>query len=258
MEKFKCAISFLTIIPVKANINDEKDFRDMMLYFPFVALILGILYYIITYISYLYAESSLLSSVLYVVSSIVLTGGLHYDGLADSCDGLFSGRDKDKILEIMQDSRIGTFGVLGIITNVILKLGIIYAFIENDIIYFAILSVIFSRTMQVVYAYYSRYAKNDGMGNYFIGKIDKHTFNTAIISYLLISFILFIFFKGYSFSYILSTWFKTCLISILLLNFIVKRISKKLDGITGDILGMIAEISESLFLYIFFIVYNIF
>ncbi|MBF1051899.1 MAG: adenosylcobinamide-GDP ribazoletransferase, partial [Peptostreptococcaceae bacterium] len=80
----------------------------------------------------------------------------------------------------------------------------------------------------------------------------------AIISYLLISFILFIFFKGYSFSYILSTWFKTCLISILLLNFIVKRISKKLDGITGDILGMIAEISESLFLYIFFIVYNIF
>ena len=133
MEKFKCAISFLTIIPVKANINDEKDFRDMMLYFPFVALILGILYYIITYISYHYAESSLLSSVLYVVSSIVLTGGLHYDGLADSCDGLFSGRDKDKILEIMQDSRIGTFGVLGIITNVILKLGIIYAFIENDI-----------------------------------------------------------------------------------------------------------------------------
>ena len=44
---------------------------------------------------------------------LLITGGLHLDGLGDSCDALFSGRDREKMLEIMKDSRSGSFGVLG-------------------------------------------------------------------------------------------------------------------------------------------------
>ena len=246
MERLKGAISFLTILPIRSNIEDEKEFSKIMAFFPIVALILGIIYCSISNLVYNFADSLFFSSVIYVLSSIIFTGGLHYDGLADSCDGLFSGREKDKILEIMQDSRIGTFGVLGIIVNVLLKLGIVYIFIQYDILNFAIFSVIFSRTMQIIYAYFGNYPKKNGMGNFFVGKIGRGTLRLAVTLDIIIVLILSLF-----------TFIISFIISFAIMLGIKHMIYKKIGGITGDILGFIAEISENIFMLVFFVVYNI-
>ncbi|MGP1488154.1 MAG: adenosylcobinamide-GDP ribazoletransferase [Peptoanaerobacter stomatis] len=257
MERLKGAISFLTILPIRSNIEDEKEFSKIMAFFPIVALILGIIYCSISNLVYNFADSLFFSSVIYVLSSIIFTGGLHYDGLADACDGLFSGREKDKILEIMQDSRIGTFGVLGIIVNVLLKLGIVYIFIQYDILNFAIFSVIFSRTMQIIYAYFGNYPKKNGMGNFFVGKIGRGTLRLAVTLDIIIVLILSLFIRGYGFSFVLITFIISFIISFAIMFGIKHMIYKKIGGITGDILGFIAEISENIFMLVFFVVYNI-
>lgn len=257
MERLKGAISFLTILPIRSNIEDEKEFSKIMAFFPIVALILGIIYCSISNLVYNFADSLFFSSVIYVLSSIIFTGGLHYDGLADSCDGLFSGREKDKILEIMQDSRIGTFGVLGIIVNVLLKLGIVYIFIQYAILNFAIFSIIFSRTMQIIYAYFGNYPKKNGMGNFFVGKIGRGTLRLAVTLDIIIVLILSLFIRGYGFSFVLITFIISFIISFAIMLGIKHMIYKKIGGITGDILGFIAEISENIFMLVFFVVYNI-
>lgn len=256
MEKFKCAISFLTIFPVSSNIKDEKDFRQIMLFFPIVALILGIIYYVISSFVNYFINNILFSSIVYVVLSIICTGGLHYDGLSDSIDGLLSGREKDKILEIMRDPRIGSFGTLAIVVNILSKLAIVNVYFQYEIIYFAIFSVIFSRTMQVVYAYLGKYAKENGMGNYFIAKIDDNILKTAVFSASFISIILSLFASGYSFYFALRLILITTFISFFLMMIIKRRIDKKLNGITGDILGLVAELGENIYMYVMFIVYN--
>ena len=63
---------------------------------------------------------------------IIVTGGLHLDGLSDTADGFYSYRDKEKILEIMKDSRIGAFGVISIVLDILLKY-IILSNLEGNI-----------------------------------------------------------------------------------------------------------------------------
>ncbi|MFB0953134.1 MAG: adenosylcobinamide-GDP ribazoletransferase, partial [Aeromonadaceae bacterium] len=57
----------------------------------------------------------------YLLALAVLTGGFHLDGLADTCDGIFSARTRERMLEIMKDSRLGTHGALGLIFTLLLK-----------------------------------------------------------------------------------------------------------------------------------------
>ena len=186
--------------------------------------------------------------------SIILTGGLHYDGLADSFDGLFCGKDKSSILEIMQDSRIGTFGVLGIVINILLKLGVVYVFIENSMIEFLVFSVIFSRTMQVFYAYKGKYAKEKGMGNLFIGKINSKLMAKTGFIFVVINIVLSVFFEDFQLYFTIITVMITTSMAFIALMILKKKIDKKIGGITGDILGLVAETSETIYLYIMIMV----
>lgn len=243
------AIGFLTIIPLKPKIETEEEFRKIVYFFPLVAVLLTAIYITISYFVYIISRSPLFASMIYVVLSIVLTGGLHYDGLADSCDGLLSGSDREKTLEIMSDSRIGTFGVLGIIVNIMMKIGIIYLLMASEIFILALVSVVFSRFMQIVVAGTSKPAKETGMGNIFIGKI---TAKQGIVVSMCVAIFTAILMK-ISFSRYNVLIIVTFLISFVIIMIMKSLISKKLGGITGDILGLTAEVSEVVYLYCGFI-----
>ena len=70
MERLKGAISFLTILPIRSNIEDEKEFSKIMAFFPIVALILGIIYCSISNLVYNFADSLFFSSVIYLLGSL--------------------------------------------------------------------------------------------------------------------------------------------------------------------------------------------
>lgn len=68
---------------------------------------------------------SQLQAALLIVLMVVLTGGIHLDGFMDTIDGLFSGREREKCLEIMRDSRVGAFGVIGAICLLLFKFSLL-------------------------------------------------------------------------------------------------------------------------------------
>ena len=106
-------LGFFTRIPVpQIEYTEERYIKGIPL-LPFVGAVSGGLLLCVYQLSrWLPMPVTVLALFL---AYLLITGGLHLDGLGDSCDALFSGRDREKMLEIMKDSRSGSFGVLGLI-----------------------------------------------------------------------------------------------------------------------------------------------
>jgi adenosylcobinamide-GDP ribazoletransferase len=124
------AIRFLSVLPAPANalLFDKDETAPRLVigceYFPMVGLLLAILLWLLVLLfSRLLPQLAL--SALLVVALVILTGGLHLDGLMDTCDGLFGGRTRERKLEIMRDSRVGSFGVLGALCVLLLKFALL-------------------------------------------------------------------------------------------------------------------------------------
>lgn len=109
---FLVALRFLTALPLPARDVTPEELGRSAAYFPLVGLFLGVVVAGTDAVLRLALPLSVASAGA-VVALVVLTGALHLDGLMDCCDGLFGRRDPERRLEIMRDSRVGSFGVLG-------------------------------------------------------------------------------------------------------------------------------------------------
>jgi adenosylcobinamide-GDP ribazoletransferase len=107
---FLLALGFFTRIPVPHFANfQESELNHSAKYFPLIGIIIGIVAALSFYLSELIFPQTI-AVIVSMASTIYLTGAFHEDGLADSADGLGGGWDKERILTIMQDSRLGTYG----------------------------------------------------------------------------------------------------------------------------------------------------
>ncbi len=122
MKRFWTALGFLTVIPVPEHgMLGVGELGTTAIWFSLIGAILGGLVALV-HISLLRLFPPLVSACLSVAAWICLTGGLHLDGLADSYDGLLSSTSSERRLEIMKDPRLGTFGVVGLIFTILLKI----------------------------------------------------------------------------------------------------------------------------------------
>lgn len=252
MKRFIGILQFLTRIPIRVDIGFDEEFHKTMYYFPLVGFVLGILYFIIGSLSNLMFDGYI-TSVNILIATVVLTGGLHLDGVGDTFDGIYSYRDKEKILEIMKDSRLGTNAMLSILFLILLKVGLIYAIVESGHLYNLIFMPVFARMAIVVASYKSVTPRKNGMGNVFIGKPDIKIIVTGILYTIIIITILSI----YIFNLNNIDLYKIIAfipVMIILTRMFVKYIYSKIDGITGDILGCTSELMEVTYLiYIYLI-----
>lgn len=125
--KFLNALGFLTIIKIPQRFYlKDGEFSRTLPYFPVVGLVVGLISCLFfTAASFVFPL--ILIVILLVGLEIIITGGLHMDGIADMFDGRFSGeKDKTRILEIMKKGDTGVFGVLILIFTIILKIGFYY------------------------------------------------------------------------------------------------------------------------------------
>lgn len=124
---FLVALQFLTILPstLKRPIGQPEMGRSMR-WFPAVGLVIGGVAAALDY-GLGFVTTSEIRSVAVVALLAILTGGLHLDGCMDSCDGLFAFASPQRRLEIMADSRVGSFGLVGAITLLLLKFAAILA-----------------------------------------------------------------------------------------------------------------------------------
>jgi adenosylcobinamide-GDP ribazoletransferase len=132
MKTFFSALTFLTPVRVPAAwCGGEKHLRGAPVFFPIVGVLIGgvaaAIVFGVDHILPLFPAS--------VVAVLVLVGasaGLHMDGLADTADGLLSSRPRERVLEIMRDSHIGTMGVLAVVAVLLLKVSLLTSITAPD------------------------------------------------------------------------------------------------------------------------------
>jgi len=118
---FWTAIMFFTRIPCPKNIDHSPEIlTKSSRYFSLVGIIVGVFGAFVYYIAEFFFNDAI-SILLSMASTIWLTGAFHEDGFADVCDGFGGGWTKEKILSIMKDSRLGTYGVVGLILLLAIK-----------------------------------------------------------------------------------------------------------------------------------------
>lgn len=247
MKRFISILQFMTRIPINIDTGFDEEFHKTITYFPLVGLVLGVLIYIIGLVSGIFFDS-FITSIIVTLALVILTGGLHIDGLGDTFDAIYSYRDKERMLEIMKDSRLGTNSLLAIMFLILLKIGFIYSIINNSLLWTVIFMPVVARLGVIVMMYKTVTPRENGMGNLFIGKASTSMFTIAIL-YTIILII------GISkLIFLASTFEAMMLISTIIILFIFNNLFKKhiyikIDGVTGDILGCTIELGELIYLF---------
>jgi adenosylcobinamide-GDP ribazoletransferase len=135
-DTFLCALMMLTRIPVPPRIyHEHHSGKGSPKYYSWIGIIIGGVS-VVTLLLTANIFSIHISVLLSILATILLTGAFHEDGFADVCDGFGGGWTKDKILLIMKDSRLGTFGVLGLIGMLSFKFLVIIELSRVGSIYF--------------------------------------------------------------------------------------------------------------------------
>lgn len=242
-EQFIILIQFMTRIPIPLKISySEKKFGKSIKFFPLVGLIIGLVLYFTNFLITVYFKNifynKTIIAIFLIILEILIVGIIHIDGLADTFDGLFSYAKKEKMLEIMKDSRIGTNGTVILILYFITKTVLISEIITTNPKYLIIFPII-ARLSTPVNAGLSNYARKSGMSNAIISEngIFEAIFSLAL-SIILVFYIIDI--KG-----IITIFIAFIFIIIFMLN-----VQKKIDGITGDTMGACLELTSILVLFL--------
>jgi adenosylcobinamide-GDP ribazoletransferase len=142
----------------------EYDLADTVIWLPLVGSLLGLVLALIGGALRWFDVSSLLSAALLVVTWLLLTGALHADGLMDTCDAVFGHATPERRLEIMRDPRTGAFGVVGLVSVVVLKIAALDALPGGVRPELLVLAPLLGRWAIVFQATLFPYGRSSGLG----------------------------------------------------------------------------------------------
>ncbi len=231
---FLVALQFLTTLPVPLwrEANGEDVGRSVR-YFPIIGLVLGLILALLHWLLSLILPANLVDLIT-VVALIMLTGALHLDGFLDSCDGLFGYRTVEQRLEIMRDSRVGSFGVAGGFALLSLKYVSLLNIPADLKLAALLLAPLLGRFALVVAVVIFPYGRPSGLGTIYKQHTKKRELTLAIIGVAVTAFII-------------LHWSGLILIGLVfgLAWLLGKYIMLKLpQGLTGDSYGAITEVTE--------------
>ena len=232
---FRLALQFLTRLPVAAPFSAEA-MRQSPRWYPAVGIVVGALAGRVFVLGD-WVLTPQLAVFLAVATAVIVTGALHEDGFADACDGLGGVRPKERVLEIMRDSRIGAYGVLGLIFMIGTKGLALSSMPATDVFFVLIAGHTASRAAMVWVMASSDYVREKGAGSAVAGGIDRTALVVALITTALA---------------LLPLVFCVRLDAILcglcglvLAQFLMRRwYEPRLGGYTGDCLGAVQQCSE--------------
>ncbi len=235
---FFTALMFFTRIPCpRWTDHSEEYLNKSSKYFPVVGILVGCISALIFWLCQLIlpVEIALLLS---IIASILTTGAFHEDGFADVCDGFGGGWTKEKILLIMKDSRLGTYGVVGLILILLLKWCLLRYFSMPVMVIAIIAGHAISRLNAVSLIYTDTYARDDDTSKskplatkMSVGELAFATlFGLAPLTLFQNPFII------------------LTLMPLLIVRWYLSRYFKKwIGGYTGDCLGAVQQVSEVVF-----------
>ncbi len=223
------AVGFLTVLPVPTVAYQPGMLGRAGRWFPLVGLLLGLLL-IGGHWAFSHLFPAPLSAVLTTALWAALTGGLHLDGLADSCDGLLAPVLPARRLEIMRDPRTGAFAVIGLILFLLLKTTTMIAL--PPIVPALLFAPTWARWL-LLWIARQPLARSSGLGAEFSSRLTTKTLLTALIAPLTL---LFFFHQGKVIAALLTAFVTTWLVA--------RAARTRLGGTTGDLYGLAVELSE--------------
>lgn len=247
------SIGFLSRLRVPKRFfeNDNGSLAETSGMFTIAGMVIALPIAIIAALLHEIGTDKMLIAVLVLAAQSFITGALHEDGLSDCVDGFWGGRNKERILEIMRDSRLGAYGTLALIFSVLLKFSALNAIMDhiNSIQLFILLIAIsgISRGVMVWHWRALPPARDDGVAKHVGIPTRRAAQENLIVSAILLTMPLLV---GYS---ILNIVFAIP-ITILSVYLFTRLVDKKINGHTGDTIGASQQISEAALLLSFALV----
>lgn len=244
LKLFLTALQFFTRIPVPAWVgHTARQLDQSARYFTLVGVCVGLLAGGI-----LWAGSAVLPLQLAVglsmLSGILMTGAFHEDGLSDFVDGIGGGYTRDKILDIMKDSRVGAYGVIAVTIALLIKFQALLAIGSTRSIVLAAASLVaahaISRWMALSIMLTQSYVRDEDSAR---AKPVAQTMSRSsfvIASLISVAAIGILPAAGAAITSVLSA--VAC--AVLLRTYLAWLMKKKLGGYTGDCLGAVQQITE--------------
>lgn len=235
---FFTAVMFYTRIPVPASTGySPENLNKATRYFPLIGYIVGgagALAFMAAHTLF----SVSISVIFLLIVQILVTGAFHEDALSDFCDGFGGGYTKEKILAIMKDSRIGTYGAVALLMLLLSKFVLISSFDVEKIPLIIISAHVISRLNPVFLIFLSNYVADvDKSKSKPVGQ--KASVSTLVIA-VIIGIIPLFFVSLIQFAAIV-------LIEFLILLYLRYYIHRHIGGYTGDVLGALQQFSEIAF-----------
>ncbi len=236
------AITFFTRIPIPLKgIEFQVYSNRIAIYLPLIGWIVGGLGVIVFSISRLILPSSL-SLLISIVATIWITGAFHEDGFADVCDGFGGGYTKDKILSIMKDSRLGTYGTIGLIAILALKYMSLLKMGESFIVITLISAHSLSRWVSISLMVTHEYvAPGQSKASSVAGEMPVLQFLIAGV----FGMAPLILYQNY-------LVFLVLIPMVFVRAYFARLFTHKIGGYTGDCLGSVQQVSELVF-YLFMV-----
>ena len=236
------ALMLFTRIPVKWSFfsTEPPDLTRASWSFPLIGLLIGVLSGILGDLCIYMELPIFLSCVTAIIFSVLMTGAFHEDGLADMADGFGAGGSAETINRIMHDSRLGTYGTAALILGFLFRVGVALSLVELGYSLMVILAFGFATGKFAIIIIRncfdtSVFSKTGSI----IEPVTTKNFIIALIIWFVPLIIVFP---------LLGILFGIIFVLVIIILF-GRMSSQKLGGLTGDVIGATAFVSEMIFLF---------
>jgi len=237
---FFVALQFFTRLPIPRWVGFEQEWlHHASRYFPLVGIVVG------TIGASVYAAAALflpapVAAVLSTAATIYATGAFHEDGFADSCDGLGGGMTRERVLEIMKDSRVGAYGAIGVVCILGAKCTVLAMLPPASAIGALLLAHPLSRLAATSLIWRMEYARDEGKAKPLAERMTTAEFGIASLTVAIAASLLLV--SGTLDVYALlaalvatgyATWW------------LARKFARRIGGYTGDCLGAVQQLAEA-------------
>ncbi|MBN2158436.1 MAG: adenosylcobinamide-GDP ribazoletransferase [Spirochaetes bacterium] len=232
-------LQFLTRIPVPIRLEyDDRAFAAGSAFAPIIGLLIGMIS-VGAYLLFGLLDNTSVAVIAAMIAEIGVTGGLHLDGLADTFDGFFSYRERERVLSIMKDSRLGTSGAIALFLTLLVKYLLLFSLPDAYLARCIVVMPVLSRMTIAWSAGLSPYARENDTGP--AAGLVRHTGAVEIVLATIAACVASVLFLRLALIPLVMIIIAFALAANLYAKF-------RIGGITGDVIGAVIELSEVVFL----------
>jgi adenosylcobinamide-GDP ribazoletransferase len=233
-------------VPLRRELNPSQLGRATT-YFPVVGLIIGIILAVLNWLLSYILPPAVVNALL-IVALVILTGALHLDGFADTCDGMAGHKSVEDRWKVMHDSRTGAFGVVGVVLLLLVKYVSLNSIPPELMTAMLIFMPVVSHWAMVYAIFVYPYARPTGLGTAYKNATRWPQFTVATVITFAVAIALYPLFSITGLILILGIFIITTAFAFYL--------KYKFAGLTGDTYGAINEVAEVMTLLFAIIIFN--